>query len=77
MVGPADLLLEQGELVNDYQPTTAPMIAAVFAALSGLAVLVGGLAAYALIVALPRRWVAWRAHRLNLLLPSRPLYRRR
>ena len=48
-------------------PTTAPMLAAILAAVSGLVVLVGGLAAYGIIVALPRRWNDWRARRLHAL----------
>lgn len=58
-------------------PCTAPALAALLAAVSGVAVLVGGLAAYGLVVALPRRWKTWREKRLNHLLPSRPLHRRR
>lgn len=53
--------------MTDCPPCTAPALAAILAAVSGLAVLVGGLAAYGLIVALPRRWARLRADRLRAL----------
>lgn len=63
------MLMEQGERMN----ACPPSIAATFAAFIGLAVLIGGLLAYFMVVYIPRRVLEWRDLRLNYLLPSRPL----